>query len=80
MAYRHCDTEHLRDYPDCYEECEHDICTGGTPVTGCYRVWFRDGTALLVDAVSSDNASAQAEQLARTHGNDSGVSKIERLN
>ena len=23
---RECDTEHLRDYPDCFEECEHDEC------------------------------------------------------
>lgn len=26
---RVCDTEHLRDYPGCMEECEHDVCTGG---------------------------------------------------
>ena len=24
--YRQCDTEHLRDYPACYEECDHDKC------------------------------------------------------
>jgi len=30
--YRHCDTEHLRDYPGCFEECGHDVCTGGTLV------------------------------------------------
>lgn len=29
---RVCDTEHLRDYPGCHEECEHDVCTGGTRV------------------------------------------------
>ena len=28
MAKRSCDTEHLRDYPDCYEECDHDKCVG----------------------------------------------------
>lgn len=26
MTKRICDTEHLRDYPDCLEECEHDKC------------------------------------------------------
>ena len=24
--YRQCDTEHMRNYPGCYEECGHDKC------------------------------------------------------
>jgi len=28
MDRKECDTGHLRDYPDCYEECEHDKCVG----------------------------------------------------
>ena len=28
MSLRRCDTEHLREYPDCYEECDHDKCVG----------------------------------------------------
>lgn len=30
--YRHCDTEHLRDYPDCFEECDNDVCAGGNKI------------------------------------------------
>ena len=25
---RECDTPHLRPYPDCYPECDHDKCIG----------------------------------------------------
>ena len=28
MSLRRCDTEHLREYPDCYEECDYDKCVG----------------------------------------------------
>ena len=29
--YRQCDTDHIRDYPGCYEECDHDKCVAGEP-------------------------------------------------
>ena len=31
----------------------------------CYRVWFKDGSALLVDAVSTYDAGERGTELAR---------------
>ena len=33
----------------------------------CFRVWFRDGSAMLVDAESEEEAVEKAENLADPH-------------
>jgi hypothetical protein len=45
----------------------------------CYRVWFADGTALLVDADSIESAKVEAYRLADEGRNLVPIDKVEQL-
>ncbi len=49
-------------------------------VNKCYRVWFEDGTALLVDAEDDHKARVEALRLSLEQGNQGNrVTKVECL-
>ena len=77
---RECDTEHLRDYPDCFEECEHDKCVAVEPKPSgrllteeLQKIWLwwqesGENYGQLIDAVSAKTASIKdAEQAKEWH-------------
>jgi hypothetical protein len=45
----------------------------------CYRVWFTDETALLVDAASEADALETAQRLAIEQGSEAAVARAECL-
>jgi hypothetical protein len=50
-----------------------------SPLPKAFRVWFTDGSALLIDAETELAARALAQRLAKDNGYNSNIKRVECL-